>query len=229
MQELVNALAKAVSPGLRLGTRVLAIAKYGAAFRLHLEDRSARAELLADKLVVALPAPQAAEVLSGLDPRLADRLRALTAAPISLVHLAARGEDLGPVQHGFGVLRPGRPVVGALFPGTLFPGRAPAGSLLVSALVGGARHAAVAGSSDAELVELVRSALKMTAPPRLLSAVRWSQALPQYLMGHAARIAEIEALTAAHPGLELAGAYYRGVSVMDCLRDGVRAASRLSA
>jgi oxygen-dependent protoporphyrinogen oxidase len=229
LRELVDALAKAVAPGLRLGTRLLAIAKQGAAFRLQLEDRAGRGELVADKLVVALPAPQAAEVLAGIAPRLAERLRELTAAPISLVHLAARSDDVGPVQRGFGILRPGRPVVGALFPGALFPGRAPAGSVLISALVGGARHASVASLPEAELVELVRSELKMTATPRLLRVVRWSHALPQYLLGHAGRIAEIEQLTADHPGLELAGAFYRGVSVIDCLRDGARAASRLSA
>jgi oxygen-dependent protoporphyrinogen oxidase len=228
LRELVEALAKAVGPGLRLGTRLIAIAKHGAAFRLQLEDRAGRGELVADKLIVALPAPQAAEVLAGIAPRLAERLRALTAAPISLVHLAARSEDVGPLQRSFGILRPGRPVVGALFPGALFPGRAPEGSALISALVGGARHATAASRPDADLVELVRSELKMTATPRLLRVVRWSHALPQYLLGHAGRIAEIEQLTASQAGLELAGAFYRGVGVIDCLRDGARAASRLT-
>jgi oxygen-dependent protoporphyrinogen oxidase len=213
---------------LRLGTRLVAIAKHGAAFRLQLEDRAGRGELVADKLIIALPAPQAAEVLAGIAPRLAERLRALTAAPISLVHLAARSEDVGPLQRSFGILRPGRPVVGALFPGALFPGRAPEGSALISALVGGARHATAASRPDADLVELVRSELKMTATPRLLRVVRWSHALPQYLLGHAGRIAEIEQLTASQAGLELAGAFYRGVGVIDCLRDGARAASRLT-
>ena len=134
---------------------------------------------------------------------------------------------MGPIQRGFGILRPGRPVVGALFPGALFPGRAPAGSVLISALVGGARHASVASQSDGDLAALVGSELKMTAAPRLLRVVRWTDALPQYLLGHGGRIAEIEQLTAEHPGLELAGAFYRGVGVIDCLRDGARAASRL--
>ncbi|MFL5431646.1 MAG: protoporphyrinogen oxidase [Myxococcales bacterium] len=229
LQELVDALAKAVQPGLRLGTRVAAIEGHGGSFRLHLEDRTGRAELVAEKLVVALPAPQAADVLSALAPDLAERLRALAAAPISLVHLALRPEDIGPVQHGFGILRPGRPLVGALFPASLFPGRAPAGSVLLSALVGGARNVDAAALPDADLVSLVRAELKLAAQPRLLRVVRWTHALPQYVRGHGSRIAEIETLTAARPGLELAGAFYRGVSVLDCLRDGARAASRLLA
>jgi oxygen-dependent protoporphyrinogen oxidase len=228
MRELVDALAKAVGPGLRLGTRLLAIAKRGTGFRLELEDRAGRGELIADKVVVALPAPQAARVLAGIAPRLAEGLRALTAAPISLVHLAARIEDVGPVQRGFGVLRPGRPVVGALFPAALFPGRAPMGSVLISALVGGSRHVTAASQPDADLVELVRSELKLRAAPRLLQVVRWPDALPQYLLGHGGRIAQIEQMTADLPGIELAGAFYRGVGVIDCLRDGARAASRLN-
>lgn len=229
LHELVDALAKAVQPGLRLGTRVLAVAGDGRSFRLHLEDRTGRGELVAEKLVVALPAPQASEVLSGIVPDLAERLGALSAAPISLVHLALRPEDIGPVQQGFGILRPGRPLVGALFPAALFPGRAPTGSVLLSALVGGARNREAAALLDADLVALVRAELKLTAEPRLLRVVRWTHALPQYVTGHASRIAEIESLTSARPGLELAGAFYRGVSVPDCLRDGARAASRLLA
>src|SRR5947209_8441258 len=227
MQDLVDALAKAAGPGLRLGSRLRSIEKQGAAYRLHVDDAGGRSDLLADKLVVALPASQAAEVLGGFAPELAGELRALTAAPIALVHLAARSEDVGEVQHGFGVLRPGRPVVGALFPAALFPGRAPAGSVLLSALVGGARHGSYVAKPDGELVDLVRSELRLPSSCRLLRVVRWHDGLPQYVAGHGARVAAIEALTAAHPGLELAGASYRGVGVLDCLRDGRRAALRL--
>src|SRR5436305_3927180 len=60
LQELVDALARAVQPGLRLGTRVVEIGGDGRSFRLHLEERTGRSELVAEKLVVALPAPQAA-------------------------------------------------------------------------------------------------------------------------------------------------------------------------
>jgi len=228
LRELVDALAKAAGPGVRLGTRLLGVARQGAGFRLQLEDRNGRGELVADKLVLALPAPQAADVLAEMAPRLAEMLRASTAAPISLVHLAVRPEDLGPRHTGFGILRPGRPVVGALFPAALFPGRAPAGEVLISALVGGARHASAAARPDSELVDLVRSEVGLRGAPRLLRVVRWAQAIPQYLLGHSGRMAEIERLTAEQPGLELAGAFYRGVSVVDCLRDGVRAASRVN-
>jgi protoporphyrinogen oxidase len=41
-------------------------------------------------------------------------------------------------------------------------------------------------------------------------------------------VAEIERLTAVHPGLKLTGAWYRGVGVLDCLRDGRKTAESLA-
>src|SRR5262249_30148674 len=123
---------------------------------------------------------------------------------------------------------PGKPVLGALFPAALWPERAPTDQVLLTALVGGARHPQAGTLQDEQLVQLVRDELRLPCPPDLLRVVRWAQAIPQYEPGHAARVAEIERLTAAHPGLRLAGAWYRGVGVLDCLRDGRKAAEELT-
>jgi oxygen-dependent protoporphyrinogen oxidase len=66
--------------------------------------------------------------------------------------------------------------------------------------------------------------LPAAAPALLTRVVRWPQAIPQYTLGHTSRVAEIDRLTALYPGLALAGASLHGVSVIDCLRDGGRAA-----
>jgi oxygen-dependent protoporphyrinogen oxidase len=125
------------------------------------------------------------------------------------------------------MLRPGRPVVGALFPAALWPDRAPRGRVLLTAVVGGARHPAHAQLADEQLRELTRAELHLPRLPDLVGVVRWPEAIPQYEPGHRARIAAIEARLSAHAGLELAGSWYHGVSVLDCLRDGRRAAERL--
>ena len=139
-----------------------------------------------------------------------------------------RPADVAPLHQGFGLLRPGRPVLGALFPAALWPERAPEGRALLSALVGGARHPAAGALSDAEIVQLVRDELRLRGEAEVLRIVRWPQAIPQYEPGHGARIAELERLTATHPGLWLTGAWYRGVSVLDCLRDGRNVAASVA-
>jgi oxygen-dependent protoporphyrinogen oxidase len=52
--------------------------------------------------------------------------------------------------------------------------------------------------------------------------------MAQYSVGHAARLAEIEARTAAIPGLHLAGNAYTGIGIPDCVRMGKQAAGSIS-
>jgi oxygen-dependent protoporphyrinogen oxidase len=48
--------------------------------------------------------------------------------------------------------------------------------------------------------------------------------MPQYHVGHLARIDAIDTRIAAMPGLYLAGGAYRGVGIADCVRSGEAAA-----
>jgi len=226
MQELVDALSRETVP--RLRARLRAVRRAGTGYRLQVESGGGGTEIDAERVVLAMPAPRAAEVLEGLDAPLAARLRELNAAPISVVHLAVQPQDVAPLHQGFGLLRPGRPVLGALFPAALWPERAPGGQALLTALVGGARHPQASSLPDEELVQLVRDELRLPRDPELLRVVRWSQAIPQYEPGHAGRVAEIERLTAGHPGLRLTGAWYRGIGVLDCVRDGRKIAEQLT-
>ena len=226
MQELVDALSRRTLPQLR--ARLRTVRSAGRGYRLKVETGGTASEIRSSiGACRSSSAPAAAEALEGLDAPLAARLRELNAAAVSLVHLAVAPQDVAPLHQGFGLLRPGRPVLGALFPAALWPERAPGDQALLSALVGGARHPQAASLPDEELVQLVRNELRLPRPPELLRVVRWAQAIPQYEPGHGARVAEIERLTAGHPGLRLTGAWYRGVGVLDCLRDGRKVAESL--
>ena len=224
LQDLVDAFARALGPTLRLRARVRevrpapGVGAAGPGFTLALDE----GDLRADRIVCALPAPDAA----ALFPALAPLFSTLEAAPLALVHF---GID-GPGPQSFGLLAPGQPVAGLLFPCALWPGRAPAGSALVTAIVGGSRHPAAAALPDDALASLARGHLSRTlrieagAP---LHIERWPRAIPQPLPGHAQRL---DALERALPkGVLLAGAWYRGVSVLDCLRQGRRAAAAIHA
>lgn len=231
LSQLMEGLGALLGPALRLRTKATSLRRDGARWKIATDA----GELDAARVLIAAPAPQAAELLEPVDAALAARLRELRAAPVTSVHLGVRRADVEGDTRGFGLLSPGRPVLGTLLPASLWPGRAPEGHLLLTTLCGGARHPEVAALPDAELVALVREELartvrlKPSAQPALVRVVRWPQAVPQYELGHRARIALIEELTARHPGLALTGAWYRGVSVLDCLRDGKRQAERLLA
>jgi oxygen-dependent protoporphyrinogen oxidase len=50
--------------------------------------------------------------------------------------------------------------------------------------------------------------------------------MPQYHVGHVARVNRIEAALARHPGLALAGAAYTGVGIPQVIASGQAAAAR---
>jgi oxygen-dependent protoporphyrinogen oxidase len=64
----------------------------------------------------------------------------------------------------------------------------------------------------------------ITARPRFTRVARWPRSMAQYTVGHAQRLAEIQARVAAIPGLYLAGNAYTGIGIPDCIRMGKAAA-----
>jgi oxygen-dependent protoporphyrinogen oxidase len=86
---------------------------------------------------------------------------------------------------------------------------------------------------DARLVEAVRSELRLalgiTTSPLFVNVIRWPRAIPQYHVGHAARVAWIEDRLKRHPGLFLGGNAYRGVALNDCTEQGRVLAERITA
>jgi hypothetical protein len=68
---------------------------------------------------------------------------------------------------------------------------------------------------------LVRSARVLAAEVQ-----RWNSALPQYLPGHAARIAGLDAQIAELDGLDLAGSAFAGVGIPACIARAEAVAQR---
>jgi oxygen-dependent protoporphyrinogen oxidase len=56
---------------------------------------------------------------------------------------------------------------------------------------------------------------------------RHPKSMPQYHVGHQARIARIERALQRFPTLALAGSAYHGVGIADCVRSGEEAAEKI--
>jgi oxygen-dependent protoporphyrinogen oxidase len=124
----------------------------------------------------------------------------------------------------------GRALLAATFSSVKYPGRAPEDAVLLRCFMGGMLNAGVLEEDDGALVARARAELKdalgITAPPRLTRVWRWPVSMPQYRVGHLARVETIERRLAAAPGLLLAGGAYRGVGIADCVRSGEKAAGQ---
>ncbi|HUM13928.1 MAG TPA: protoporphyrinogen oxidase [Myxococcaceae bacterium] len=230
LETLPRALAAALGDAVRLGVRVRTLEAAAGGWQVHWDGGGERFE----RVVLAVPPRVSAELLRPLDPSIATALEAIHAVPISVVHLGWR-PALDPDPQGFGVLVPARErrrVLGVIFASSAYPFRAPGGGTLLTVLVGGAHGVEWAALPDAELVGLVRAELAallgIARAPDLVRIVRWPQAIPQYEVGHQARLDAIATVLRSHPRLMVAGNAFRGPGIADCVREALALAQSIA-
>jgi oxygen-dependent protoporphyrinogen oxidase len=103
--------------------------------------------------------------------------------------------------------------------------------MLFRTLVGGSRAADRARLPEDQLLDLVRAELRdilgMDVDPAFAKIYVHQKAIPQYHVGHARRLEDIETARVQHPGLHLTGNAYRGVSLNDCIENAWRIAGEV--
>jgi oxygen-dependent protoporphyrinogen oxidase len=231
MDTLPRALASALPPGtVRTGTAVRRICRPdpGAPWRVELLNGPA---IEAGAVVVTTEAHAAARLLDGFDGELALHLRSIPYASSVVVNIAYRRDQVAHPLDGFGAVVPsleGRSILAISFVSVKFPGRAPAGTVLMRAFLGGATQPELFEKDDAAIVALVRTELAellgANGDPILQQVARHPRAMPQYTLGHLDRVAKIRERAARHWRLALAGNAYDGVGIPDCIRSGQEAA-----
>ena len=211
------------------GSRVAELqALGGGAWRLRLEDGST---LEAAQVILAVPAYAAAELLGEAAPAAAGELARVEYASVATVSLSYPAGALAaaPAGSGFLVQRGRERTMTAC---TLSSNKWPhlAGrTALLKCSVGCAGERSALELDDQALLARVRAELRevlgIEGPAESAAVHRFERALPQYTVGHAARIRRVESELARLPGLRLCGAAYHGVGVPACIRDGQGAAA----
>jgi oxygen-dependent protoporphyrinogen oxidase len=232
MEALVSAIARRLPEGaVRLGAAVEGVSRASGGWRV----RAGGEPFDVDALVVALPAWEASRLLAPLDAELGRLVGDLAYTSAATVNLAYRTGDVADRLRGFGFVVPAierRALLACTFSSRKYPGRAPDGHELVRGFLGGALRPDPLALNDAEIVATVRKELAdlagIAAEPLFARVARWPRAMPQYAVGHLARVETIEARAARLPGVALAGAAYRGVGIPDCVRSGEAAADAVS-
>ncbi|HEY2740098.1 MAG TPA: protoporphyrinogen oxidase, partial [Thermoanaerobaculia bacterium] len=156
-------------------------------------------------------------------------------APLALISLGVRREDVGHPLDSFGFLAPrkeGLNILGCLFTSTLFPGRAPEGHASLVAFVGGRTNPEITARDDDAILATVRAelgrALGLTGEPVFQHVRRWPRAIPQYELGHGRFIERAEEIERQNPGLRISGNFLRGISVPDCIRNATSLAAEIA-
>ncbi|MCU0952595.1 MAG: protoporphyrinogen oxidase [Burkholderiaceae bacterium] len=238
MQTLTDTLARHL-PQLACGSTVHAVHRRDdGGYAVEIECDGVRSTRHARALVLALPAHEAARLVAPLGAAGAAAAQALAQIhypPMATVSVAYRRRDVSHRLDGFGFLAPRveqPPVLGTLFVSSMFRGRTPEGTVLLTSFVGGRRDAQAALAPPSHLAaDVVRcnAHLLGAEPPLFTEVSQWPHAIPQTDLGHAQRLASVATLEQQLPGLMVCGSWRDGVSISDCIEAGDARAAQVVA
>jgi oxygen-dependent protoporphyrinogen oxidase len=228
--ELPAALARSLTGKLVLARAVSVEPLAGGDWRI---GTTAGAAIDAERLILATPAAATAALLAPLAPDGAAALRAIPHAPVAVVCLGFRdGNDLGLDLDAYGFVAArseGMQLLGCQYDSSVFPGRAPAGGVLLRALLGGTFDPAAVDADDDTLAIRAASdlgrATGLRRAPDFVDVWRARPGIPQYDLAHGARVRALDDAVGRLPGLSVIGNALRGVGLVD----SIRAASDLAA
>lgn len=221
---------------IRTDVTVRELARTSTGWRLVVGSTAAPEEVLADAVVVAVPAAPAARLLAGTESAAAAELAQVPYSSMAVVALAVPRGALPTLPKGSGFLVPpveGRSIKAVTLTSAKWGWYADVAPdlVLLRASVGRLGEEALLQRDDAELVDQVRAdladAIGLRGSPVASRVTRWGGGLPQYTVGHLGRVERIRADLARHPGLTVAGAAYDGVGIPACIASGARAATEV--
>ncbi len=225
MGRLVEALVESLGPRLQHHSPVSSLERRAGSWRVHVGGERPRMED-ADVVVSAVPASLAAPFLGPLHPDLLAACTGVPSAPVAAVSLGYRESEVPHPMDGFGYLVPsteGGRVLGVMWTSSMFSGmRAPQGHVLLRIFMGGARDLGVCGMEQEDLALSARQHLHqvmgISARPRWQACFRHRVGIPQYEIGHEARVHEARRALLSLPGLLMAGNSLQGVGVNHCTK-----------
>lgn len=177
----------------------------------------------ADAVLLAVPPRAAGPLVRRLSPRTAAVLEGWPVSSVAQLNVAFDEAEVPSLPAGSGFVVPraaGMPFSAATWSSRKWPGRAPKGGVLVRIYFGGARDPEGWARPEPALLDAALALLggfQGGRHPRPLwhRMFRWKYAFAQPDLGHAGRHQALA--DAAVPGLVLAGGYFAGVGIPDCL------------
>jgi len=233
MKGLTDALVDGVGPDVvKTGVPVRSVSR-GAGRSLVVATDAG--DLEADDVIVATPAWAAADLLEASSPPAAGLLRGIPYVDVANVTLAFRRTDVPVLPPGTGFLVPPverELIVGCSWLTSKWPHLAQDDVVLVKAMVGRYGDDRWVTMVDDDLVGHVLDGLGrmmgVGGSPVDVLVQRWPRSMPQYVVGHAERLAAVEAELEQLGQVHLTGAAYRGVGLAGCVAQAGATVERIA-
>jgi oxygen-dependent protoporphyrinogen oxidase len=230
MGRLITALSDGLDRAeIRTGVSVTSVA--GDDETGYLVNSGDGSEIEARAVILATPSGVTSRLLSDLEPEAAQLVGGIEQVATAAITFAYRTGELPPLS-GTGFVVPaavGRRIIGVSYLSRKWEGRVPDPSYtLLRVFVGGPRDQDLARAGEdrvrAVAMEELETLVGIEARPVRSWAHIWEEGLHKYTVGHVDRVARVESMLAARPGLALAGASLHGIGLNECISSGRRAA-----
>jgi protoporphyrinogen/coproporphyrinogen III oxidase len=206
------------------------------------EVSTASGSTIFDQVVVATPVSNARRLVEPWNRDLAALLDIEASSAVVAAFAFDRDQSAKlTIPEGFGFLVPQRfdsalpdaepQLLACTFVDQKFSHRASDGCIVLRAFYGGSSAPMLLGRPDSVILDLARrhlSAVLGEVPEAQIQLVRrWPLSLPQYTVGHLARVARAEEIVRETPGLRLIGNAFHGVGLPDMVHQGRATAAAL--
>jgi oxygen-dependent protoporphyrinogen oxidase len=164
---------------------------------------------------------RAAPLLAPLDPMLSALNASVPYTGSSIWTFGYRREDVKHALDAFGFLVPRSErsaIMACTWLGTKWRDRVPADKAVFRCFSTDADTTREAAEAD------LRRLMNISVQPLFAVHNRWPDTMPQYTVGHSARVEAIESRISEIPGIYVAGNAYHGIGIPDCVRSGKKAA-----
>jgi protoporphyrinogen/coproporphyrinogen III oxidase len=196
-----------------------------------------------DRILIATPLDTTRQMLASLPSAEAQQAATLLQANAASGLVVALGykahtKPVPTIPKGFGLLLAASPagnhsLLACTFLHQKFQGRAPEGATLLRAFFASSAADEISRHSDHEIAVIARNQLVDILGPLpeqadITIVRRWPRSLPQYEIGHLARMEEFRTSLSGLNGMAVAGNAICGVGLPDLVRDATQAAHALA-
>ncbi|KAA3648559.1 MAG: protoporphyrinogen oxidase [Bacteroidetes bacterium] len=231
LQRLPLRMAEEMSSEISYNSKVLQIIKLGQGYQINYTKEGEECSVKVEKLISTLPVHHLTNLITW-NSDLTNALNQIHYVPAIICHFGYQKNDITTPEKAFGILSrkvETAPFLGVLFNSKFFPHTAPADKELITVISGGYKQEDFANWTVSKIQTTVKQAIndlfQSKNEPEFEHFYQWNQGIPQYEMGHKKIVAAIEKFELEHNGFHILGNFRDGISVSDCIANGIKFAN----
>lgn len=229
LRELPISMAKCFEGKYCVSSKVISINKVNKGYEVLIKpDQGVEKTIKADKIISTIPFHNLKNCFDSKSFRNDMLSLNIDYVPAFVYHFGFNKSDIKIPQKSFGLLSREKETaafLGVLFNSQFFPHTAKENHELITVITGGAKLRALKSLTEEDrrkrVFESLEKIFKIKGKAVFESSMSWTESIPQYNLGHQKHIDSIADFEAQNTGIYILGNYIDGISVSDCISNGI--------